>query len=325
MAFCYRFPGQVPPTTDSAGELVALRLGLLLLRTTSESGEGSCASFHQKKGNWTALPELLIRNGSNLGDWASPETAETVGDGIVDGNADCTVPLLVVLLPCATKTPLCHNEVQHPIAGVVDPTSTSEVGLLISVVGGTRICSNERADVIIGVGLDAVCGFAVGLVAVFGFLVGLGRPFLAVVVALWVTLVWKHGMTLCIVWTSSSLSFALGVSPRRSRELSASVSQMSVNSYLSGRCQLMSETHCQRLHVRDSISETQCQRLNIRVGFTNLVTRLCYTSHLGVKFDIGVRRDSGFVIVSFLSLDCCKALSECRLATHSIYVLGRLL
>jgi len=71
-------------------------------------------------------------------------------------------------------------------------------------------------------------------------------------------------MSLCIVRTSSSLSFASGVSPRRSRELPASVSQMSVNSYLSGRCQSMSETQCQRLNVRDSMSETQCQRLNVR-------------------------------------------------------------
>jgi len=101
----------------------------------------------------------------------------------------------------------------------------------------------------------------------------------------------------------------------------------------------MSETPCQRLNVRASMSETQCQRINItdpmsepqchggnvRVGFTNLVTCLWYTSHRGVQFDIGVRMDSGFVVFSFPSLDCCKAFRECRLATHSIYVLGRLL
>jgi hypothetical protein len=85
----------------------------------------------------------------------------------------------------------------------------------------------------------------------------------------------------------------------------------------------ISETQCQRLNVRDPMSETQCQRLNVKVGFTNLVTRLCYISHLGVQFDIGVRRDSGFVVFSFPSLDCCKAFSEGRMATHSIYVLGR--
>jgi len=184
----------------------------------------------------------------------------------------------VVLLPRATESPLGRNEVELEIAGVVDPTRTSEVLLLIGVVGGTRICSNEGADVIFGAGLDAV----------LGFLAGLGGAFLGVVVALRVTLLCKHEMSLCIVRTSSSLSFASGVSPRRSRELSTSVSQMSVNSYLSGRCQSMSETQCQRLNVRDPMSETQCQRLNVRVGLTNLVTRLCYTSHLGVQFDIGV-------------------------------------
>jgi hypothetical protein len=45
---------------------------------------------------------------------------------------------------------------------------------LTGIVGGTRICSNGRADVIFGIGLDAVFGFAVGLVAVFDFLAGLG-------------------------------------------------------------------------------------------------------------------------------------------------------
>jgi len=193
--------------------------------------------------------------------------------------------------------------------------------------------------VIFGAGLDAVFGFAAGLVAVLGSLAGLGGAFLGVVVALRVTDLSKHEMSLCILRTSSSLRFASGVSPRRSRELSTSVSQMSVNSYLSGRCQSMSETQCQRLNVRDSMSETQCQRLNVRdsmsetqcqrlnvrVGFTNLVTRHCCTSHLGVQFDIGVRGDTGFVVFSLPCLDCCKAFSECRQATHSIYVLGRLL
>ena len=71
-------------------------------------------------------------------------------------------------------------------------------------------------------------------------------------------------MSLCIVRTSSSSSFASGISPRRSRELSASVSQKSVNFYLSGQCQSMSETECGRLNVRDPMSETQCQRLDVR-------------------------------------------------------------
>ena len=201
---------------------------------------------------------------SSIGDLASPETAETVGDGTVDHAADCVVPLQVVLLPCASESPLGRNEVEIEIAVVVDPTRTSEVGLLIGVVGGTRICSNEGADVIFGVGLDVVFGIAAGLVAVLGFLAGLGGAFLGVVLSLRVTLLCKHEISLCIVHTSSALSFASGVSPRRSRELSASVSQMSVNSYLSGRCTSTSETQCQRLNVRDSLSETQCQRLNVR-------------------------------------------------------------
>jgi hypothetical protein len=182
----------------------------------------------------------------------------------VGNTADRIVPLQVVFLPRATESPLGRNEVELEIVGLVDPTRTSEVHLLIGVVGGTRICSNEGADVIFGVGLDAVFGIAAGLIAVLSFLAGLGGAFLGVVVALWVTLLCKHEMSLCIVWTSSSLSFASGVSPRRSQELSTSVSQMLVNSYLSGRCQSMSETQCQILNVRDSMSATQCQRLNVR-------------------------------------------------------------
>jgi hypothetical protein len=86
----------------------------------------------------------------------------------------------------------------------------------------------------------------------------------------------------------------------------------------------MSETQCQRLSVRDSMSEIQCQRFNVRVGFTDLVTCLCYALHLGVQCDISVQRDSGFVVLSFPFLNHCKAFSECRPATHSIYVLGHL-
>jgi hypothetical protein len=127
---------------------------------------------------------------------------------------------------------------------------------------------------------------------------------------------------------------------------------MSINFYLSGWCQSVSETQCQKLNVRDSMSETQCQRLNVRdsmsetqcqrlnvrdpipvtqcqwpnvrVWFTNLVSHVCYTSRLCVQLGIGVRLESGFVMFSFPSLDCCKALSECRPATHSFYVLGLL-
>ena len=93
----------------------------------------------------------------------------------------------MVLLPRATESPLGRNEVELEIAGVVDPTRTSEVRSLIGVVGGTRICSNEGADVIFGMGLDAVFGFAAGLVAVLSFLAGLAGAFLRVVVALRVT------------------------------------------------------------------------------------------------------------------------------------------
>jgi len=81
----------------------------------------------------------------------------------------------------------------------------------------------------------------------------------------------------------------------------------------------MSETQCHRFNVRDPMSETQCQRLNVRVGFTNLVIHLCYTSHFHVQCDIGVRRDSGFVVFSFPSLDCCRSsVNADRLLTASM-------
>jgi len=86
-------------------------------------------------------------------------------------------------------------------------------------------------------------------------------------------------------------------------------------------CDPMSEIQCQRLNVGDPMSETQCQRLNVTVEFTNLVTHLCYTAHRGVHCDIGVLRDSGFARYSSPSLDCWKTFSECRPATHSIYIL----
>jgi len=78
------------------------------------------------------------------------------------------------------------------------------------------ICSNEGADEILGAGLDADFGFAAGLVAVFGFLAVLGGASLGMVVALWVRLLYKHEMSLCIVRTSLSLGFASSVSPGRS-------------------------------------------------------------------------------------------------------------
>ena len=87
------------------------------------------------------------------------------------------MPLRVVRLPRATESSLGRNEVELQIASVVDPTRTSEVHSLISVVGRTSKCSNEGADVIFGTGFDEVCGFAAGLVAVLGFLAGLGGAF----------------------------------------------------------------------------------------------------------------------------------------------------
>jgi hypothetical protein len=85
------------------------------------------------------------------------------------------------------------------------------------------ICSNEGADVISGAGLDAVFSLAVGLIAVLGLAAEHGGAFLDIAVALLVTLLCKHEMSLCIVQTSSSFSFTSGVSPKRSREVSASV------------------------------------------------------------------------------------------------------
>ena len=96
----------------------------------------------------------------------------------MDDTADRVVPLRVVLLPHTTKSPLHRNEVDLEIAGVVDAARTSEVRLLIGVVEGTKICSNEGADVI----------FGAGLVEDLGFLAGHGGAFLGVVVALRVTL-----------------------------------------------------------------------------------------------------------------------------------------
>jgi len=98
-----------------------------------------------------------------------------------------------------------------------------------------------------------------------------------VVVALWVTLLSKHEVCLCILLTSSSWSFTSGVSPRRSRQWSPSVSQISIHSSLSGWCQSMLVSQCQRLNVRDSIPETQCQRLNARDSMSewDLLTWSC--------------------------------------------------
>jgi len=86
-----------------------------------------------------------------------------------------------------------------------------------------------------------------------------GGAVLGVVGALSVTLLYKHELSHCILWTRSWLIFASGVSPRTSREFPASISLMLANFYLSGGYQSMSETQSQRINVRDSMSETQCQ------------------------------------------------------------------
>ena len=161
-------------------------------------------------------------------------------------------------------------------------------------------------------------------------------------VALWVTFFCKHEISLCIIRTSSSLIFVSSVSVMRTLQLSASVLQMLVNS----TCQV-NVNQCQRLNIRDSVSETQCQRPNVRdkmsltkcqrpnvrdsmsesecqVRFTKLGMHVGYTAHLGIHFDTGIPNVSVFVMFSFPSLICCKAFSECRLATYSIYGEGNL-
>jgi len=143
----------VPPTTDWAGEQVAPQLGLLLLRSISESGEGLDALFHLKKSRFSALPDVLIQNRSYLGNWVYSDTADIIEDRTVNDMDDRLLPLWVVLLPCATESLLGCDEVQLAIAGVINPAQISEVRLLIGVVGGTRICSHEEADVIFGMGL----------------------------------------------------------------------------------------------------------------------------------------------------------------------------
>ena len=294
----------------------------------TRSLEGTARAVYPKwnEPRWLSIPQRA-------------RMADTLGNSIGNDTTNYIVPLRVRVIPSATIYPLGCNEVQLVIARVVDPKWTSDMHFLIGVVGGPRIWSYYGADVIIGMGLDAVFAFAATLVAVFDCLVGLGGAVLGEVVALGVTLLCQHDMSCCIVQTSSSFSFPSGVDPMWSQVFPASVSPMSVNSYLSGQCQLMSETQYQRLNVRDSMSETQCQRLTVRdsilatqcqrlnvtVEFANQVTYLCYTIQLGVLCDIHVQRDIGFVLLNFPSLNCCEQFSDCRWVTHSIYVPGRLL
>jgi hypothetical protein len=183
-------------------------------------------------------------------------------------SADCVVPLPLVILPHTAESPLSRNTVELDIACVVDPTGTSEVHSLLGVVTGTRMCSEEGGDVFFRTGLDAVCGCVVGHITVFDFLAGLGADFLGVVVALWVTPLSMHKISLCIVQTSLSLSFASSVCCRRSQKFSASIVQMSLNTCFSGRCKSMSDTQRLRLIVRDSMSQTECQRLNVEDRMT---------------------------------------------------------
>ena len=128
-----------------------------------------------------------------------------------------------------------------------------------------RIWSGEGADVIFvsGTGRDVILGMEPGLIEVLDFLAELVGAVLGVVVALQVTLLCKHEMSLCIVQTSSSFILASIVCCSRSCEFSARIWQMSLNSYLAGQRQVMSRTHCQHLEFRDSMSETQYPRLNV--------------------------------------------------------------
>jgi len=250
LTFWYWFPGEVPPATDCAGELVAPRVGLLVRRSTSESGEGSRASFGQQKGCRRALPELSIRNRSNLGDWASHKTARTVTNRIVDATADRVVPLRVICLCRTTISPPARYEVELEIEGVLDPTQTSDVRLLIGVVGRTRICVNENAEVSFGPGLDAVFGCVAGLIVVFDFLAGRGRAFLGVVVAL-------PSHSPLYAW-DESLHFTdiIIIQLRlwcKSQEISRVISRQLANG---GKLLFV---RSMSVDVRDSMSETQCQ------------------------------------------------------------------
>jgi len=142
LAFCFRIPGEVPPTPDWTGELVAPLLGLLLLILMGESDKGSHASFRPKMGHYSAQPELLFWNVSNLGIWASPKTPKTTGtvtDGISDNPTTDWVTVQVALLPCTTKSQLLLNMVDHELAGIADLQPTSDMWLFLEVIARTII------------------------------------------------------------------------------------------------------------------------------------------------------------------------------------------
>jgi hypothetical protein len=229
---------------------------------------------------------------------------------------------MIVLLPHSTVSPFGSNEVEFQVVSVVVPIRTSEVHLMIQTVGGTRINSNWEAEVIFAVGLNSVFGITVGLIAVSDCLARHGRALVCVVVALPVTILCRHEMSLWIVWTSSIFSITNGTCAWQSQEVLPMVSQMSVHSCLSDQWQLISEACCQRLNVRDPMSQTACQWLNVSIRFTILL--ICSYSILlrGVTVDLCIQRVNGFVMDGFPSLECSKDFSECGLATDSIYIMS---
>jgi len=156
------------------GELIAPHWGLLLLRSTSEPGQWLHASFHPNNSHWRALTELLIWAVLNLNDWASPYTPNTIQVYIMDNTSHLVAPLWLLLLCCTTQSLLQHIVDELAIVAVVGPTLTSEMHV-ISVVGVTRIWSNNEAYVIIvfAVRLDVGFGLAAKLNTVFDFLAGL--------------------------------------------------------------------------------------------------------------------------------------------------------
>ena len=90
-------------------------------------------------------------------------------------------------------------------------------------------------------------------------------------------------------------------------ELSASMEWMSEHIDLSGWHQLM--------------SETQCLCWNVGIRSAHLVMHLGFTLHLVVPFDSLTHQDSGYIMLNFPYLDCCKAFTVCDPANHHIYVL----